>query len=264
MGYGRAGAFQAAGSGFANFGRQLMELSAQRKAQEEADKEQALRQKQLDYSLGQSKDAAMERLGERQASENRWQAEQARSRESDEFNRSRTLAEMIAKGFPEARVEGSQLVPGTFDPLRTPDYVQREAERQANIKAGFTPTGANITPDRDPAPPRQDFILVGGRYFPNTPEGAGQAMEWQQQLGEAKDGPSIDDQILRALGGGEGTTSSAPRPGIRDRVAGWFGKGDATAQPSPTKPVAERMAELKAEGKSYEEAMAILQREGYR
>ncbi len=159
MSYRQAGAASALGGGLENFGRQLMELSLRKRAEEQEAEQEAYRrsmvQKEMDYSLGQDKDASMDRLRAMHQAQNEAQARAAREAEDTKWKRSVELAEQLSGGFPGARIEGSELVPGEFDPLSTPDYRQGAATRQENVDRGFTPSGGRIPPpaSREPAEP---------------------------------------------------------------------------------------------------------------
>ncbi|MCK5316333.1 MAG: hypothetical protein KAJ55_00385 [Anaerolineales bacterium] len=218
MSYAQAGLGRAAAQGLGNFGRQLMELSLQEKASEEREERESRQERQWqagqDLAEARHQQSMVENAGAK-AERERIRTEREGKREWD---RGRDLATLLERGYVDATIKGNELLPGKLDPTASASYLGGRAEADAEFgdverKArlytgmGFTPTGARL--QGPTGTPREDMILVNGRYFPNTAEGQAEALTWREQTGEA--GREVDPKdaamkaLLAGLGGDEET-----------------------------------------------------------
>lgn len=126
--------------------------------------------------------------------------------------------------------------PENYDPTQSARYREAEAiggleqtelENRTKFMAGQGLTyGGSRLQGADSGTSRAEQILVGGRYFPDTPDGQRDALAWQADLRAAGDTMTAEERMMESILAGLGgeRNDAGPQPLIPS------GRGQASAQ----------------------------------
>lgn len=168
--------------------------------------------------------------------------EEAMGRETRYFNAERDMANLRSEGYdafvepPAISLTGDptkpgglrqtttlpnvpRLVVGDYNPERDPSVLRTKAQGDYFLSKGYGPEGQLPPRPRTPDEPPDAWITIGGRRFPNNPEGEAAALAWNAQLNPPKE--SVGDEWIRELTEGSGTEQKPRRR--------FFGGGEAAA-----------------------------------
>lgn len=269
MSYAKAGLGRGIGSGLQTMG--MMLLDAQDRQEARAFREQQIKNDAADR-LWRRKTWDLERLDAQEASRNAAKtaalAEQRRRQEKIAeltLDAENTVARLRGSGWIEAALEPREDGTGWLSGVPRINYgsAPPPEPKYFNTGGGVFTTGdpsqmryvPGTAPRQNPPPePEDKWISMGGRRFPNTPEGEEAALAWQRQVREASgsgSGGGLYDSLRAQFGS----------PGGGPPAAIWPVSPDSAFAPA-LNPAGQLGGDIEEQRRDWDEAAAVVRANG--